>query len=132
MTDAKSAAERLLESREFCTGWPHPTTNPVRYTFATADVFAVANRCLELEAENAKLREVTWYTWDQVNREIHDGDIWWHDNGDQIFPVNIMWCPTGKYFFASLGQWGWTRSQTLKEMGGFWTPCIEPERQKCE
>lgn len=55
MSDAKSAAERLLESREFCTGWPHPTTNPMRYMFATADVFAVANRCLELELEVNKL-----------------------------------------------------------------------------
>lgn len=72
--------------------------------------------------------EREWYEWHQVSRDIWDGDIWWHDNGDQIFPVNIMWCPTGGCFFAAVGQWGWTRSQQLEEMGGLWMPCREPKQ----
>lgn len=68
-----------------------------------------------------------WYTWDQVSRDLWIGDLWWYDNGESIFPVNIAWCPTGQHFFATVGQWGWTRSQTLQEMGGRWRPCIEPE-----
>jgi len=71
-----------------------------------------------------------WVTHDKISRDIHDGDIWWHDNGEQIYPVNLMWCPLGEYFFASTGQWGWTRSQPVSDMGGRWMPCIEPEPDK--
>ncbi len=68
-----------------------------------------------------------WCTWDQVGREIHNGGMWWHDNGEHVYPVNIMWCPTGKYFFAR--QWGWSYASKIEEMGGLWTPVIEPERR---
>lgn len=84
--------------------------------------------CVEHELDAKVYAEPPqWLNWDQVSREVWDGDIWWHDNGDQIYPVNIAWCPTGEYFFATLGQWGWSRSQPLKEMGGKWMPCREPE-----
>lgn len=68
-----------------------------------------------------------WCEWYEVSRLIWNGDIWWHDNGEQIYPVNIAWSPTEKAFFATRGQWGWTRAQNLSELGGRWTPCIEPE-----
>jgi len=68
-----------------------------------------------------------WVTHDKICRDLHDGDIWWHDNGESIYPVNLMWCPTGQYFFAPAGQWGWGRSQPVGEMGGRWMPCVEPE-----
>lgn len=68
-----------------------------------------------------------WITPDKISRELFNGDIWWHDNGEQIYPVNIAWSPTSLSFFATLGQWGWTRAQDVIEMGGMWKPCIEPE-----
>lgn len=68
-----------------------------------------------------------WYEWHEVSRDIWDGDIWWWDNGEIIFPVNIAWSPTSESFFATLGQWGWGRAQDLSEMQGRWMPCVEPE-----
>lgn len=74
-------------------------------------------------ASGAALR---WYTWDQVSREIWNGDLWWYDDGEAIYPVNIAWDPTNERFFATLGQWGWTRARELEEMRGRWRPCVEP------
>lgn len=80
-----------------------------------------------MNAETQPQRPRCWYEWHQVSREIWQGDIWWHDNGEQIYPVNIAWNPTTLTFFATVGQWGWSRAQDLSEMGGRWMPCIEPE-----
>ena len=74
--------------------------------------------------------DVRWYDADQICRAIWDGGIWWHDNGEQIYPVNIAWSPTSESFFATLGQWGWTRAQEVKDMGGKWAPCVSPEPDK--
>lgn len=73
--------------------------------------------------------ELRWYTWDQVSQDIWNGDIWWYDDGESIYPVNLGWVhEDGKSTpFATQGQWGWGRSRTLQEMGGRWRPCIEPE-----
>jgi hypothetical protein len=71
-----------------------------------------------------------WYTWDKVSRDVWNGSLWWWDNGEQVCPVNIEWCPTSQQFFATLGQWGWTRAQMLEEMRGMWRPCIEPDTDK--
>jgi hypothetical protein len=73
-----------------------------------------------------------WYTWDQVSRDVWDGDLWWYDDGELIYPVNLGWAhEDGKSTpFATQGQWGWGRSRTLQEMGGRWRPCMEPEADK--
>ena len=112
-------AQRIINGyREVCTMTPHVECKPEESS----------DHAVRL-AVNYLATRPKWYTWDQVNRDVFDGDIWWYDNGDQIFPVNIAYSPTSQTFFACLGQWGWTRSQELSEMKGLWTPCIEPERQ---
>lgn len=82
------------------------------------------------EIDREKLRTRTgvqkWYRPEEVSWEIFDGQIWWHDDGEQIYPVNIAFSPTDNRFFATLGQWGWTRAQFLTDMGGRWMPCVEP------
>jgi len=75
------------------------------------------------------LRACQWYAASEVSRDIWDGDIWFWNDGETIYPVNIMWSPTAQHFFAPSGQWGWNRAQTLTEMGGRWTPCRAPEAE---
>lgn len=54
---------------------------------------------------------------------------WWNEDEDSMpLPVTIMYSGTSDSYFASEGQWGWTRFQNVEEMGGWWMKCIEPER----
>lgn len=74
-----------------------------------------------------------WVTAADINALRESGGYtdywWWWWNGDEDscpVPVHVQWSGTGGYFFASVGQFGWNRAQTLTEMGGLWMKIVEP------
>lgn len=51
---------------------------------------------------------------------------WWNYDGAPV-PVSIMFSGTDNSYFATQGQFGWTRAQLVKDMGGMWMRLPEPE-----
>ena len=58
---------------------------------------------------------------------------YWNEDPDQPpFHVIILKGHAGDECFASRGQWGWTRTQNVSEMGGWWAPLEEPDLPRVE
>lgn len=54
---------------------------------------------------------------------------WWNEDEDSLpYPIDIQYSGTSDSYFASIGQFGWTRAQEVSEMGGWWMRLPEPER----
>jgi hypothetical protein len=52
---------------------------------------------------------------------------WWNEDEDSSpVPVDIALSGGGGGYFAMAGQYGWTRAQSVSEMGGLWMFCVEP------
>jgi len=77
-----------------------------------------------LTAINAELL-AAWIKWNDVKEP---GWYWWSSEpGDLPVPVSVLHSPTSDTYFASQGQLGWTRSQELSDMMGWWMKLNEPK-----
>lgn len=97
-----------------------------------ADSVMLQNDALKVVEYLESIGYAKWYRAEEVSRDVHDsGDIWWWDDEEGYpIPVNIGKCVMDDYYFACIGQWGWTRPQKLTDMGGWWTPCIPPVKEE--
>lgn len=59
----------------------------------------------------------------------HQGLWWWWNEDQDSIPivVNIAFSGTDGSYFATQGQHGWNRFQSVSEMRGLWMPLHEPD-----
>lgn len=66
-----------------------------------------------------------WTSWRGVTES---GWYWWWDEDEDSAPVPVSILTDGHgFFFASLGQLGWVRSQSVQAMDGWWKRLPEPD-----
>lgn len=111
----------------------------------TTGAIVCTGQCSEIEIAVARAQNRMWVNEDGIGfilrvsqienhgpewtRELpNEQGLWWWWNEDGLpVPVSIMYSGTDGSFFASAGQWGWNRHQSVKDMGGLWTRLHEPE-----
>lgn len=80
----------------------------------------------DIKAARSSLdRRVSW----QREPPVESG-LWWWWGGDEDslpIPIDIAYSGSDGSYFASIGQYGWNRPQTVTEMGGWWMRLYEPE-----
>jgi len=72
-----------------------------------------------------KMAKNGWQTWRTLNS---GGWYWWWDGDMEAapVPVHLAYAITDCMHFATAGQLGWTRSQLVSTMGGWWCPMTPP------
>lgn len=105
------ATPTLSEASKHCASSAAPTSDPEG---------AATLRSASYSAESVAF-------WSKSLPAVQGLWWWWNEDEDSLpIPVSIMYSGTSDSYFASEGQWGWTRFQNVEDMGGFWMRCYEP------
>lgn len=74
---------------------------------------------------------MNWHDWKGVTEPDW---YWWWDGDEDAAPVPVSigssWNGKGYDHFATIGQLGWNRAQSVEEMGGLWCRAVPPELPK--